>query len=344
MNYKISELIMDHEEPHFSDELLNKERKIKIVEQGNKTRYLPLVDDANIKSIATPQGRELSLEELYDFVIGPNTTDLARTKVKDRDKVRADIAIVLGNINLKQTRERAIKAFELYKKGIVKKIIFTGGISEQRDTKGYMHPKTMKQFMDNEKLVDREWSDLSEADWGVETFIPIQFNEIDYENHSQITNTKKILAKKGINPADVLFEDRSSSTQENAEFCKNIFDIERVETGLNIKSAILVTTLWHGSRAIKQFEKVFGDSLSISFCPSTLDLEKYETLKPILTAPEFDKEAFRAELKRIYCTTPELIQKLRTETANHRNAFIEGYIDDATIETIDRDEKEEEEK
>lgn len=335
MNYKISELIMDHEIPLYSDVTLKGERKVQQVKQGNKTRYLTIVDDKNIESIATPQGRELTVEELYNFIIGNNTTDLARTKNKEENK--ADIAIVLGNINRSDTRERAIKAFELYKQGIVKKIIFTGGISEQRDVKGYMHPKNMEQFMSNRIPDDRQWQDLSEADWGSETFMPDVYDEENYQNHSKLT--EKALEEMGVNPEDVLFEDRSSSTQENAEFCRNIFAQEEIETGLKIRTAILVTTLWHGSRAIKQFEKIFGDELKISFAPSTLDLEKYETLKSILTSAEFDEDAFRAELKRIYCTTPELIQKLRTETANHRNAFIEGYIDDATITTIDKEQE-----
>lgn len=52
-----------------------------------------------------------------------------------------------------------------------------------------------------------------------------------------------------------------------------------------------------------------------------------------------DRDKVRAELKRIYCTTPELIQKLRSETANHRNAFIPGDIEDSFIE-VNQEERE----
>ncbi len=338
MKYKISELIMDYEQLILikEEDVQNfKTDDVRLVKYNGLVRLLTSVDDKNIKSIATPKGRELTIEELFNFIIGNNTTDLARTKNKEENK--ADIAIVLGNINRPETRERAIKAFELYKNGLVKKIIFTGGISEQRDEKGYMHPKTIEQFMSNKLPDDRRWQDLSEADWGTETFIPDIYDEQDYQRHSKLT--EKALEEMGINPEDILFEDRSSSTQENAEFCRNIFAQEEIETGLKIRNAILVTTLWHGSRALKQFKKVFGKEFKISFAPSTLDLEKYETLKPILRAKEFDEEAFRAELKNIYCTNSELIQKLRTETANHRNVFIAGDIDDATITTIDKEQE-----
>ena len=126
------------------------------------------------------------------------------------------------------------------------------------------------------------------------------------------------------------------STQENAEFCKNIFE-EELTTGMKIKSAIIVTTCTHGSRAMRQFKKVFGDKIDLTWCPSTLDLEKHESLKNILRAPNFDKVAFSQELKRIYCSTPELTQMLKQETANHRNAFILGDIDEPSIMTKNRD-------
>ena len=50
MNYKISELIMDHEIPLYSDVTLKGERKVQQVKQGNKTRYLTIVDDKNIEN------------------------------------------------------------------------------------------------------------------------------------------------------------------------------------------------------------------------------------------------------------------------------------------------------
>lgn len=297
-----------------------------------ETRYLHWVDDKHVKSIATPEGRELTPEELFDFVIGDNITDFARSK--NRDDNSADIAIVLGNGELSTTRERAIKAFELYRLGIVKKIIFTGGLVNGRDVKGYMHPTSLEEYMDNNEI-EQEWSDLAEADWGAETFVPEVFDE-DYECH-KIKLTEKFLKSIGVNPEDVLTEAMSTSTQENAEFCKNIFETEEIETGTQIKSAILVTTCTHGSRAMRQFKKVFGDKISLKWCASTLDLEKYESLKDILSNPDFNELAFKQELKRIYCTTPELIQMLKTETANHRNAFILGDIDEPSVTTKDRE-------
>lgn len=123
----------------------------------------------------------MSPEELFDFVIGNDITDLAKTENSDENV--ADIAIVLGNIELLTTRERAIKAFELYRLGLVKKIIFTGGISKQRDTKGFMHPETLEAYKSNELVQDLEWNDLAEADWGAETFVKEQFDK-NYQNHS----------------------------------------------------------------------------------------------------------------------------------------------------------------
>lgn len=335
--YRISQLIMDNEEPYYEyDEKLKEYKEVREVHDGDRTRYLPWADDKHIKSIATPEGRELTPEELFDFIIGDNITDFARTK--NRDNNSADIAIVLGNGEISTTRERAIKAFELYRLGIVSKIIFTGGIAEERDVNDYMHPKSKEAYMNNNEI-EQEWSDLPEADWGAETFIPDVFDE-DYKKHS-LKLTEEFLNSIGIKPEDVLTESMSKSTQENAEFCKNIFDSEEIENGTQIRSAIIVTTCTHGSRAMRQFKKVFGDKISLKWCPSTLDLEKYESLKDILSAPDFDELAFRQELKRIYCTTPELIQMLKTETANHRNAFILGDIDEPSIITKDREIKDE---
>lgn len=358
--YRISELIMDKEEPYYREltpEELKKYRKVREVKSadGKKIeRYLPWVDDKNIKNIATPEGRELTPEELFDFVIGNNITDFAKSKNIDENS--ADIAIVLGNIGLRTTKERALKAFQLYKAGVVKKIIFTGGISKQRDVKQFMHPELIdshksneseeelkerqeKEFdrfyKSNELVEDLQWEDLPEADWGAETFVPGMFDENYQEHISKLT--EKFLKNTGINPEDVLTEAMSTTTQENAEFCKNIFESEEIETGTKIRSAILVTTCTHGSRAMRQFKKVFGDTISLTWCPSTLDLEQHESLKAILSAPDFDETAFREELKRIYCTVPELTQMLKEETANHRNAFILGDIDEPTITTIDRE-------
>ena len=287
----------------------------------------------NIKSITTPEGRELTPEELFDFVIGDNITDLARTQ--NTDENIADIAIVLGNIGLPTTRERAIKAFELYKKGLVKRIIFTGGINKARDKKDFMIPSSIEEYMDNRIVENLEWDDLPEADWGAETFVQDVFDN-DYQKHLSKLTTD-FFHSVGINPEDILTEAMSTTTQENAEFCKNIFESEEVETGTQVKKAIIVTTCTHGSRATRQFKKVFGDKIKLKWCPSTLDLEQYESLKAILRAPKFNEIAFRQELKRIYCTVPKLTQMLREEVGHNRNVFIKGEIDEPEITTTDRE-------
>lgn len=331
--YRISQLIMNNETPCYRvDEKSKHDKRIKEIRDGDTIRYLTLTDDKNMKSITTPEGRELTPEELFDFVIGSNITDFARSKNVGGNS--ADIAIVLGNGNLRTTRERAIKAFQLYKMGLVKKMIFTGGIPKKRDANASFHPTSLEAYMDN-SLVDFKWSDLPEADWGSETFIPDIFNE-DYHDHS-LKLTDEFLKDMGINPEDILTEAMSASTQENAEFCKNIFESLELETGTQIRSAIIVTTCTHGNRAMRQFKRVFGNKITLKWCPSTLDLEQYDSLKAILSAPSFDEIAFRQELKNLYCTVPELTQMLREETANHRNAFILGYIDEPTITTIDRE-------
>lgn len=335
--YKLSQLIIDNEDPNYINEerlKADKDKKIKEVRNGDTIRHLTWIDNAkDIKSITTPDGRELTPEELFDFVIGNNITDLAKSENKSENK--ADIAIVLGNIGLPTTRERAIKAFELYKLGIVKKVIFTGGIGKDRDEKSIMHPKSLEDYMNNELVEGQEWNDRTEADWGAETLIKEQFDE-DYQEHIEKL-TDEFLEDVGINPEDILTEAMSTTTQENAEFCKNIFDSEEIETGSQIKTAILVTTCTHGSRATRQFKKVFGDKIKLTWCPSTLDLEQYDSLKAILNAPQFNEIAFKHELKRIYCTEPKLIQMLREEIGHNRNVFIRGEIDEPEITTVDRD-------
>lgn len=147
--FKLSQLIIDNEDPNYIDEerlKADKDKKIKEIKNGDKViRHLTWIDNAkDIKSITTPEGKELTPEELFDFVIGNNITDLA--KAENTSENKADIAIVLGNIGLPTTRERAIKAFELYKLGLVKKIIFTGGIGIDRDKKRIMHPQFMRKI------------------------------------------------------------------------------------------------------------------------------------------------------------------------------------------------------
>ena len=331
--YKLSELIINNENPYFIEEeklkndTNNKIREIK--KEDRVVRHLTWIDQAkDIKSVKTPDGRELTPEELFDFVIGNNITDLAKKEKKDENM--ADIAIVLGNIELPTTRERALKACELYKLGFVKKIIFTGGMSKQRDKKSFMHPETFKAYMSNEVVQGLEWKDLTEADWGAETFATEEFDE-NYKKHS--LKTENFFREVGIDPKDILTEDRSTTTQENAEFCKNIFAIEEIETGTKINSAIIVTTCTHGNRATRQFKKVFGDNIKLRWCPATVDLEQHESLKNILRASHFNEVEFRRELKRIYCTNPHLIQMLREEIGHHRNVFIRGEIDEPEITT-----------
>ena len=141
----------------------------------------------------------------------------------------------------------------------------------------------------------------------------------------------------GIKPEDVITETFSKTTQENAEFCKDILDFLEMETGKKINKAILVTTCTHGNRAIRQFKKALHNGVQLTVCPSTLDLERYESMKNILRAPNFDENAFRCELKRIYCTKPELTQMLREEVGHNRNVFIRGEIDEPNIKTFDEE-------
>lgn len=329
--YRLSELIIDNENPNCKEDEIG-DKWARKVQSGNTTRVLTWVEKAKgINSIATPEGRELTPEELFNFVIGSDITDLARSP--NRNQNIADIAIVLGNLILPTTRERAIKAFELYKLGLVKRIIFTGGISRERDKKGFIHHKTLEEYMDNKPVEGLEWNDLPEADWGAETFIAEEFDE-DYQKHlSKLT--EEFLKSTGINPKDILTEPMSSTTQENAKFCKNIFDAEEAENGTRVRTAIIVTTCTHGKRAMSQFKKVFGDKVKFTWCPSTIDLEQYESLKATLRAPKFDEEAFRKELKRLYCTDSKLTQELRREIASSRNAFIKGDIEEPMIPTFD---------
>ncbi|MBR6034290.1 MAG: YdcF family protein [Clostridia bacterium] len=332
--YKISELLMNNETPYYSEcpELSNY-RRVREVEDHGRTRYLTWVDDKNMESIRNPDGRELTPEELFNFVIGNGITDYAKGKGQ-----LADVAIVLGSGSFPETRARAIKAFELYKKGRVKKIIFTGGVAKARDTRRIMYPETMEQFMSG-AVPELEWQDLSEADWGAETFVPGVYEEGSGIAMSKLT--PEFLESMGVNPEDVIIEPMSRSTQENATFCRNTFDMLRIETGESISSAVLVTTVTHGSRAMRQFQKLFGDDIQLSWCPATADLEQYGNMRNILNAHEFDEEAFRRELKRIYCTTPVLTKKLMEETANHRNAFILGDIYEPSITTEDEQREEE---
>ncbi|MDE5599303.1 MAG: hypothetical protein K2I49_00020, partial [Ureaplasma sp.] len=73
--YRISELLMNNEKPIYTYvEELKDYRKVREVSNGNTIRYLTWGDDKNMKSIATPKGRELTPEVLFDFVIGDKIT------------------------------------------------------------------------------------------------------------------------------------------------------------------------------------------------------------------------------------------------------------------------------
>ncbi len=72
--YKLSQLIIDNEDPDYIDEKRfreDKDKKIKEIKDGDKViKHLTWIDNAkDIKSITTPDGRELTPEELFDFVI-----------------------------------------------------------------------------------------------------------------------------------------------------------------------------------------------------------------------------------------------------------------------------------
>lgn len=65
---KLSQLIIDHENPYYRDDERLKndtEKKIKEVRNGDTIRHLTWIDNAkDIKSITTLNGRELTPEEL----------------------------------------------------------------------------------------------------------------------------------------------------------------------------------------------------------------------------------------------------------------------------------------
>ena len=304
--YNLSELIInDEKSDYINSERLEKEpTKIREVNNKGGVRHITWIDSSkDIKSVKTPDGRELTPEELFDFVIGNNMNWL-RNEVKEEDK--ADVAIVLGCADLKISRERALKAIELYRRGIVKKIIFTGGAVGERGDKFNKH--------EGNEVIDLAMEDLPEADVGA------------------LVITDEMLEEFGIDPADVVIEYMSTTTQQNAEFCENIFDEMKIETGEEVKTALIVSTVTHCNRASKQFGKVFGNKIALRCCSATKDLEKYPSLLERLEDPEFDEKGFMKELKRTYCESPELVQKLREEIGHHRNVFIRGEIYEPTIE------------
>ena len=66
--FKISELIIDNEDPNYIDEerlKCDKDKKIKEIRNGDKIRHLTWIDSSkDIKSVTTPDGKELTPEEL----------------------------------------------------------------------------------------------------------------------------------------------------------------------------------------------------------------------------------------------------------------------------------------
>jgi uncharacterized SAM-binding protein YcdF (DUF218 family) len=66
----------------------------------------------------------------------------------------------------------------------------------------------------------------------------------------------------GVPKRDILLEDRSRTTEEDAIFTKEIMD------KYGYKSCILVTSPYHSKRATKIFRKVMGDRIKIISAPS----------------------------------------------------------------------------
>jgi uncharacterized SAM-binding protein YcdF (DUF218 family) len=67
----------------------------------------------------------------------------------------------------------------------------------------------------------------------------------------------------GVPKKDLLLEDRSMTTEEDAIFTKEIMDKH------GYKSCILVTSPYHSKRATKIFRKIMGDRIKVISAPST---------------------------------------------------------------------------
>jgi uncharacterized SAM-binding protein YcdF (DUF218 family) len=66
----------------------------------------------------------------------------------------------------------------------------------------------------------------------------------------------------GVPKKDILLEDKSRTTEEDAIFTKEIMD------KYGYKSCILVTSPYHSHRATKIFKKVMGDKITVLSAPS----------------------------------------------------------------------------
>ena len=159
-----------------------------------------------------------------------------------------DVGIVLGGfstfdvytppdrLNFNTAANRLSDAIILYKKGLIKKILLTGG---------------------NGKLIGHN---LNEAD-----------------------ETLKFLNQLGINKDDILIENKSKNTRENAIFTKELLD----ENGFSKAKCLLITSAFHQRRSIGCFKKVGLDfqPFPAHFIAEKLQWDFYSTILP-------DRKAF----------------------------------------------------
>ena len=164
-------------------------------------------------------------------------------------KTTYDYGIVLGGfsgydnkkdrIEFNDCGDRLSSAIQLYKKGIIKKILISGG-NGQLINEGYL-----------------------EADW-----------------------SKKFLLDIGIPEEDIIIENKSRNTYENAKYTSELLEGD-------IGNLLLITSAWHMKRADLCFQKFNLDcdkfptdyttkdkqfDLSYLFLPNSSSYEKWETL------------------------------------------------------------------
>jgi len=76
-----------------------------------------------------------------------------------------------------------------------------------------------------------------------------------------ITEMHDLAVLEGVDPNDILHEEKSRSTYENAVYTKE----RMLELGLT--SALVVTSDWHGQRSRYIFDKVYeGSGIVLSYC------------------------------------------------------------------------------
>jgi uncharacterized SAM-binding protein YcdF (DUF218 family) len=66
----------------------------------------------------------------------------------------------------------------------------------------------------------------------------------------------------GVPAENILVEEKSTNTSENASFLKPVLD------GANVKSMIVVTSPYHARRVKVNFEKTFGDGYTVRIRPA----------------------------------------------------------------------------